>query len=530
MSKTSKLSVLLASAFMLFGMASCGSQSSGVTPVEENGEQQEVLAVPKNLKISTNEEVTNYIKNQTYDADATLALDLRPTVALDTRNTAYTEGGSLVVTRKSLKKALNGSGNMHALEQSEQLFPGQLLIADEGLVNGSPTIMSNLDRGKGTFEVVLPGLYDSEFTANSTKRTQVRNGIAQKVDDWASNPKRKKLTAKENFNITQVYDQRQAGLDIGFEIAEKLSIKADYKQDVEKNIFIVSYEQIFYTVNTSLENDTIVFADDVTKQDLENEIGNKPVVMITQASYGKMVFLKIETTKNKDEINTAFQYAGSVDIKAKASFQSALQNCNVTCLVYGGAVEEGQDPESPTPITITDTADSSKADAINALLGSKLVSNASEIENAVMLSYKTSWLKNNKTAKINATAEYVETTREIIGEQELEICNIGGYEVNYWEVRGCEVSIDETTGELSFGEPKLLERATHICALQNRLYKIPANYGRLEFSFDITWGTKWENVRIAPNKDFFSKGKIETCGTTLINHIWFYIDGNNRKI
>ena len=486
MKKLSRLFVLFASAFMLGGLASCVAPASDTPSQEEFGDLEKTMPVPKNLKISNDQEVTNYIKSQSYDADSVLALDLRPSVALDTKNTGTSEEGRLIVTKKELKKAVNGTGNMHALEQSEQLFPGQLLIADDGLVNGTPTIMSNLNRGPGTFDVVLPGLYDSEFTAPSTKRTQVRNGIAQKVDDWASSPKKKKLTAKQNWTITQVFDQRQAAVDVGIEIAQKFNIKADYKQDVEKNIFIVSYEQIFYTVNTSLENDTIVFADGVTKAEVESEIGDKPIVMITQASYGKMVFLKLETTQNKEEIGAALKYAGSVDVNAKTSFQSMLANCNITCLVYGGAVDESQDPESPTPVEITDTSDTSKADAVNSLFTSNIVSNASEIENAVMLSYKTSWLKNNKTAKISATAEYVETTRQVIGEQTLEVVNLGAYEVNWWEVRGRKVSVDEKTGELSYGDLQTLERAEHICAAQSRVYKISASFARIEFRFKIT--------------------------------------------
>jgi hypothetical protein len=529
MKKLHKLTLLLAGAFVMGGLASCGAEAPEAVP-EETAEAEEAKAPIKSLKISNDQEVSNYIKNQSYDADAALALDLRPTVALDTKSRGVESEGRLIVTRKQLKKALNGTGSMHALEQSEQLFPGQLLIADEGLVNGSPTTMQNLSRGKGTFEVVLPGLYDSEFTAASTKRTQVRNGIAQKVEEWASSPKKKKLTAKESFTITQAFDQRQLGLSVGFEIADKLNIKADYTQNVEKNVFIVSYEQIFYTVNTSLENDTIVFADGVTKAEVEAEVANKPLVMITQASYGKMIFFKVETDKSKDEVTAAFKYAGSVDVDAKASFQKTLQNCNITYLVYGGAVAEGQDPESPTPTELTDTADSTKADTIKALLSTNLASNSSEVENAVMLSYKTSWLKNNKTAKINATAEYVETTREVIGEQTVEVKNCGAYEVGEWKVGGRKVTVDESTGELSFGNFVTIETGRHICAPQNRIYKIPATYGRLEFFYDITWGSKQNYQRIAPSKDFLANAKIETCGTTLINHIWFHVDGNSRKV
>lgn len=529
MKKLHKLTLLLAGAFVMGGLASCGAQAPEAVP-EETAEAEEAKAPIKSLKISNDQEVSNYIKNQSYDADAALALDLRPTVALDTKSRGVESEGRLIVTRKHKKKALNGTGSMHALEQSEQLFPGQLLIADEGLVNGSPTTMQNLSRGAGTFEVVLPGLYDSEFTAASTKRTQVRNGIAQKVEEWASSPKKKKLTAKESFTITQAFDQRQLGLSVGFEIADKLNIKADYTQNVEKNVFIVSYEQIFYTVNTSLENDTIVFADGVTKAEVEAEVANKPLVMITQASYGKMIFFKVETDKSKDEVTAAFKYAGSVDVDAKASFQKTLQNCNITYLVYGGAVAEGQDPESPTPTELTDTADSTKADTIKALLSTNLASNSSEVENAVMLSYKTSWLKNNKTAKINATAEYVETTREVIGEQTVEVKNCGAYEVGEWKVGGRKVTVDESTGELSFGNFVTIETGRHICAPQNRIYKIPATYGRLEFFYDITWGSKQNYQRIAPSKDFLANAKIETCGTTLINHIWFHVDGNSRKV
>ena len=135
------------------------------------------------------------------------------------------------------------------------------------------------------------------------KRSTIRNGIQQKVEEWASSPKKKALTAKENFKISQIYDQRQAGLDFGFEIAEKLSIKTDYKQDVEKNIFIVSYEQIFYTVNTSLDNDTLVFADTVTKEDVEREIGSTPAVMISQASYGKLPLTILVVLMSKQKHN-----------------------------------------------------------------------------------------------------------------------------------------------------------------------------------------------------------------------------------
>lgn len=530
MKKLHKLTFLLAGALMVGGLASCNQAAPNQGLEEEVGQRENIEVAPKNLKISNNKDVADYIKNQQYDADAALAIDLRPTVALDTTNRGDDSAGRLIVTRKTLKKAKNGDSGMHALEQSEQLFPGQILFADEGLVNGSPTAMSNLSRGAGTFEVVLPGLYDSEFTANSTKRTQVRNGINQKVEEWAESKKKKKLTAKETLRITQAFDGRQIGLDIGFEIAKKLDIKSDYQQSVEKNIFIVSFEQIFYTVNTSLENDTVVFADSVTKAEVEEEIGNKPVVMITQASYGKMVFLKIETTKSKDEINAGFKFAGAVDVTSKANFQKTLENCSITALVYGGAVAEGQDPESPTPTEITDTGDSSKVDSVNALLARNLASNASEVENAVMLSYKTSWLKNNKTAKINATADYVETTREVIGEQTLEVKNCGAYEVKYWNVRGRRVTVNATTGELEFGGLETIHNATHICAPQNRIYKIPAHYARLEFDYDISWGTKQNLGRVAPYRDFFSNAKIETCGTTLINHVWFYVDGSNRKV
>ena len=528
--KKNKLGFLLLGALMMTGLASCNTASPQSEESEDITQPEEIQPEIKNLKISNDSEVANYIKNQDFDPNSALAIDLKPAVALDTKSTGESQGNKLVITKKVQKSATNGSGSLHALEQSEALFPGQLLIADEGLVSGSPTVMSNLNRGQATFDIVLPGLYDSEFTANSTKRTQVRNGIQQKVDEWMNSPKKKKLTAKQTLRVTQVFDQRQAGLDVGFEIANKLNIKADYKQDLEKNIFIVSFEQIFYTVNTSLENDTVVFADDVTKAEVEAEIGNNPLVMITQASYGKMVFFKIETTKDKAEINAAFKYAGCVDVESKAKFQSTLENCNISYLVYGGAVEGDKDPENPQLETITDTSDASKADTLNALLSNSLSSNSSEVENAVMLSYKTSWLKNNKTAKINATAEYVETTRTVINEQNLTVTNVGCFIVSEWNIKARKVKVNEETGDVEFGELETLFTGNNICAPQGRQYLIPASYGRVEFHYDILLGQSWPFKGRISQYDFFENGSVDTGGTTFHNWVRLTIDGRESKI
>ncbi|MBP3713416.1 MAG: thiol-activated cytolysin family protein [Bacilli bacterium] len=528
--KFRKIMVLAASALMLVGVAGCNNNLSQTV----NNNVQEVDVVEetpstKNLKISNNTEVADFVRNQDFDPNKVLAFDLRPTVELDKTCTGVEEGNRLIVTKKESRNAVSGTGSLHCLEQSEMLFPGQILLADSGLVDGNPTPMTNLDRGNTTLEVVLPGLYDSEFEVAKTKRSNIRNGIQQKVDEWVSSPKKKKLTNKTSLKITQVYDQRQAGLDIGFEIAKKLSIKSDYKQDVEKNIFVVSFEQIFYTVNTSLDNDTLVFADTVTKADVEREIGSTPAVIISQASYGKMVFLKIETTKDKSQIDAAFKYAGSINVDAKAQFQNTLANCSITSLVYGGAVEGG-DPESPVPTEIKDTTDSSKADVINSLFSTSLSSDSSEVQNAVMLSYQTSWLKNNKKATVQATAEYVETTRTIIDEQELEIKNIGGFVVLDWWVSGEPVTINPKTGALEYGARVTIEHASRIHATESRKYRISAKYARLHFVYKILLGTKQAFNQRIYSKDFFNKAYLETAGTTLINHVNLTVDGSYRSI
>lgn len=528
--KFKKIMLLAASALMLAGVTGCNSNSVSPVNNEEAIEEIEELPAPRNLKISNDPEVSNFVKNQDFDPNKALAIDLRPTVDLDTTCTGQEDGKRLIVTKKELRQATNGSGNLHALEQAELLYPGQLLLADSGLVDGNPTSMSNLDRGVTTIEVVLPGLYDSEIEVSKTKRSTIRNAIQQKVEEWASSPKKKALTTKESFKISQIYDQRQAGLDFGFEIAEKLSIKTDYKQDVEKNIFIVSYEQIFYTVNTSLDNDTIVFADTVTKEDVEREIGTTPAVMIAQASYGKMVFLKIETTKSKSEIEAAFNYSGSVNVKAKTQFKEALQNCTITSLVYGGAVKEGDDPESPTPSEVTDTADNSKADIVTSLLTRNIASTAAEVENAVMLSYRTTWLKNNKFAKVQATADYVETTRSIIDEQVVEIKNVGCFAVDDWWISGEAVSVNAETGALEFGPRTRIEHSSSICAPQSRTYTISAKWARLHFAYDICAGSKNVFNRRISDNNFFSKAFIETCGTTFINHTNVTVDGSFRRV
>ena len=109
--KFKKIMLLAASALMLAGVTGCNSNSVSPVNNEEAIEEIEELPAPRNLKISNDPEVSNFVKNQDFDPNKALAIDLRPTTTLDTTCTGQEDGKRLIVTKKEIHKATDGSGS-----------------------------------------------------------------------------------------------------------------------------------------------------------------------------------------------------------------------------------------------------------------------------------------------------------------------------------------------------------------------------------------------------------------------------------
>lgn len=490
------------------------------------GEDEIVDYAPtrKNLVISNNNEISNYIRNQDFDPNAVLAYDLTGSVTPKASTAGSKKGNDLIVTKKVVRDATSGTGSLHALQYSSLLYPGELLQTNENLVAGTPTELANLERGKTTFEVILPGLVNNTFSVDKTTGPKVRSALSGKIDEWKALGR--KLTANQRFNFTQAYSESQLAVDLGFGIKDWLKIDFNDKGETEKNVFIISFEQVYYSVNTQVGNDTVIFDDSVTLEDVKRDCPQEhPPVLIRQANYGKMLYFKVVTDKSKNEINAGFKYAGSFDVESKNKFKQTLENCEVSCLVFGGSVDEYA---TTTPIKGDNAGE--KADEINSLINVSLSSDASSIDNAVMLSYATSWLKNNNFAKIGATTKYVETTQEIIREQKLRVWNAAAFTCKTWDVKARKITgWNDKDGTPIWGNLETIHRASMMAIDQEATYYIPADYGQIEFEYDIYWGPRGHWSGRISNKDHFVNGTIKICGSLFGKWIRINIDGQESR-
>lgn len=514
-----KISLIVVSLAIMTCLAGCNSIPEIKT--NDNDNEETNIALPKFAKISNNPEVVDYINNIKYSEADVLAYDLSTTVS---GQEGVTDNGSttaLTVTKKTLKDVTNGTGSVENMSAAEgTLYPGQLLLADDKLMTGTPTTM-NLDRGNAKFTVNLPGLTDLDFTTEVTY-SNVQSKINQKLNDWAADPNHKRTSSFE-YSIQQAYSSSQVDVTFGIGIADKLDINGEVNTTSEKKTFILSYKDIYFTSNVSMDDKyNQIFADGVTKDQVEAKINAEgkvtPPLIINTCSYGKIIYFKVETSMSKDEVSAAFSYAGSVSADAKATFTEETKDCNISCYVYGGTNNTASLVQINKANSGEQVAEIFSADA----------NISSSIINYKLISYSTNFIdRNQKSATVISTSKYMETTCYTIHDQEIYIRNEGGFEIKKMWIFGKKIkSYDSETGLPIYNDSyETLYEKGHIAVCNDFTYRAPANYGQIKFKYDITAGQKPAFDGRLSGNDWFEKADIRTCGTTYNNYIKLTVDG-----
>ncbi len=520
-----KLSKLLPFALGMLGAISMSGCGNTITPNEPEpepliqlDEEETAVAPRKNLTISTNASISSYIKDMDFDSGKIWSFDITGSVKPQPSKSGNMTGGRLMITKKEIRNAKSGTASLHSLNLSSLLYPGQLLKANSKLVEGVPTAITDLDRGKTTYRISLPGFADNTFSVDETTAPLYRSKLNAKLAEWKGLGQQ--ISATQTYNLTQVYDSTQLSVDMGFGLGEKLKIGATYKQGGSTNLYVAAFEQVFYTVDVVVnpDNSTVIFDDQTTLDEVQREIkSDAPPLLVTKAYYGQTVYLKVETSLSKKEVEAGFQYAGLVDVSAKTKFQQTLNRCKINCLVYGGSAEDSQEM---APIE-----GSGSADTINQILSKSKAPAADQVEHAVLLKYETSWLKNGTAARIQSTSQYLETSYEFRNGFTFYLHNRGAFVVKTWLVCAYRLTGYDSNGNPTFGGLEQLYRDTSIITGQDRSVYIPANYGRVRFAYDVRWGSDWPfDGRISDN-DFNSFASVTLYGTTYGSYGRFMVDG-----
>ena len=375
--------------------------------------------------------INDYIYGLEYDSNSILAL-IGDTVT----NKDMTEGipdGDLyyVVERKKCTVEDSFDVSVPTLNKSIT-YPGALLIADQGLIDGNPNTVG-VKRGGVKLTLDLPGMTQNNSAdiacADYASVSAAVNGI---LDDWYTNyPQYTSVPAVMAFTSSMVYDEKEMQLKFGVDVSfleNEIGIDFNAIKNKKKSVYIVRYKQVFYTASVdSIKEPADAFSDDTTVNQLVNAgIGTeKPLVYIGAVAYGREIYVKFESDLQSYELESAVSGSVTADgINVDANIDSKIKekydkiSCSV--IAFGGASEHMK-------FMFTEK---DKVEAFNKVICEGIT--LSRENPACPITYKSVFLKDNKTAQLHGSTEYVDELVSVYDKGELTINHKGGYVARFY--------------------------------------------------------------------------------------------------
>lgn len=305
---------------------------------------------------------------------------------------------------------------------------GALVKADKNLADGDPTIVA-VKRAPLTLSVDLPGMTNNDSSIEVTHPTasNVCNGVNTLLARWNDKytPTYGNIPAKIEYSEAMAYSMSQLKTKFGTSF-EKLQIQLniDFEgiKNGEKQVQIINFKQIYYTVNMDVPTDpSDFFASNVTAGDLQKRglTSATPPAYISNVSYGRSLYVKLETSSQSNQVKAAFNAAiKGVDISNNTEYQDILKNTSVTAVILG------EDAGSAVKV-INDNIDDLKP-VINE--GARY----NKLNPGVPIAYKTNFLKDNAPAKVNGTSDYIEITATNYHSSSLTLDHSGAYVARFY--------------------------------------------------------------------------------------------------
>lgn len=323
---------------------------------------------------------------------------------------------------------------------TDRTFPGAIQLADKSFTENKPNIVIT-KRKPITLTIDLPGKGDNSVTVKNPNYSTVTNAIDDLIEEWsAQNSETNTVPAKMQYTESMVHSESQIATALNVNsvfLNGALGVDFEAISSGEKQTMIVAYKQIFYTVSAELPGDpSDLFEDSVTFAELQRKgVSDKtPPLMVSNVSYGRQIFVKLETTSRSTNVKAAFNsLIKNVNVDSNNEFKDILDESTFTAVVLGG------DSSEHSKLITTDF------DEIREVI--KANSEFSLKNPGYPISYTSVFVKDNSIAAVQNKTEYVETKSTEYTSGQMKLVNDGGF-VAQFVVEWDELSYDEQGKEV----------------------------------------------------------------------------------
>lgn len=450
------------------------------------------------------------IKNLNYDSRKVLAYDGEIISQFLPKESEFS-GDKFIVTSRTKRNIEDKLFDISVVTSTlDRIYLGAILLANQRLMENLPTEIS-CDKKSLSFRVNnLNGLSSKE--ANAIIQKPMASNVMGKISDIANLWLEKYSSSNKHSTIldykeSMLYSEAQMLAEFGLEaknLINKLNI--NYENNGKKQIYLCRLKQIYFsaTMDASSQPSDLI-ADNVTWEELTSKGVNNsnPPVYVSNIDFGRVVYIKFETTENSDKVKEAFSAAvRGIDISQNLDYTNILKNSSFSLIVVGGTIDE------------------TKGVGLESLKDMREILNSgltfSKESPSFPISYTTTFLKNNELAITSTKSDYVEVKTEIFSGGELVLEHYGAYVARFfidWE----EISYDEN------GNEKKIQRFWN----ENGYYKtapfktvipLPANSRNINIRAEGATGLIWEPWRVSVNKKnlpLVNMRNVMISGTTL---------------
>ncbi|MDK8182582.1 thiol-activated cytolysin family protein [Paenibacillus sp. UMB4589-SE434] len=419
--------------------------------------------------------------------------------------------GKFIVVERDKKSLTTSPVDISIIDSiTNRTYPGAIQLANQDFADNQPSLLM-AKRQPLDISIDLPGLKNENTIAvQNPNYSSVSGAVDQLVSTWGEKYSgTHTLPARLQYAESMVYSKNQisSALNVNAQVLNgTLGIDFNAVASGEKKVMIAAYKQIFYTVSAALPNNpSELFDNSVTFAELVRKgVSNEtPPLMVSNVSYGRTIYVKLETTSKSSDVQTAFKLLlNNPSVQTSGQYKDIYENSSFTAVVLGG------DAQTHNQVVTKDFN----------VIQSVIKDNAQFSSNnpAYPISYTSVFLKDNSIAAVHNNTEYIETKTTEYTKGKITLDHSGAY-VAQFEVSWDEFTYDENGQEIithKTWEGSGRNRTAHF----STEIPLPPNAKNIKIFAKECTGLAWEWWRTIideTNVPLTSNIQVSIWGTTL---------------